>query len=181
MNVSEQKYCPRLMSVAIKNQSSSNVQVYVMCTNSTSGSDLPSLQNLASSALSYVGETETADSLTVCALDNPKYILAGVWSGTASSGSASSWIVIEPITGITVGTGGSKYKLAVTGTQTNGFVLTISNGTGVSLTVLWIILVVIVGLLVLIGLGYGLFHLISSRPSATSSTIVAGVPYYMQQ
>lgn len=155
------------MSGTVINNSQSTIQIYTTRTNDTSNFK-PTLQSLKHQTPVVASESNSDISF----LGDGDYIYCGVWDINTVSGSADSWIIFSINSGTVVNSNFDSYSITVSGTRNTNFVITVSDGSGNSTpsnNVILVAFIVIIALLVLAGIGAGIFFLLKTLPKGSAN------------
>lgn len=159
------------------NNSKTDIQIYLKCTNDSTGSDQPNLQDLASDMVPVVGSTESADAPVLCT-DKGKYIFVGIWNDTTSMGKPDSWLIFDRGNKI-LNSSYDNYQATISGTRDSGYILNIM-GTGVlpQNGNIWLIILIVVFVLFLIGIAGGAFFVLRKNGKQIETEMPFFVPQY---
>nr|QBK87542.1 MAG: hypothetical protein LCMAC201_04530 [Marseillevirus LCMAC201] len=168
------------MDATVINNSGDDIQVYLKCTNNSTGSDQPKLQDLSSEMLPVVGSTTSADAPIMCTNEKLQYIFAGIWNDKTSIGKPNSWLTFDIKSLGVLNSSYDNYQTSISGTKDKGYILTITDSDGLPSQNGNIWLIILIGvfiLFLLIGIGSALFF--AFRKGSSSHFVQNELPFFV--
>lgn len=160
------------MSASVINNSNSNIQVYIICSDSIGTIDL---KNIFTADVTFIGAGSNADLTILGDCIGKKYIIVQIWRGNTSSGEANSIAVYDTTTNAIIKKNAGNFNININ-KNTKGYQVVIENTPSSILPSILIFMLIIMLMVIFSIAGYFLVKYLHSQKSYSSPYSSEDIP-----